>query len=254
MNGWILLHKKLWQSENFRCKNKDKMFLVWIWLLTHANENGEVTFGRKQIADETGLKESSVWRAIRNIKGKMKVEVNIETNKQFTKIHIINWLEYQRKANKETDNNRTSSEQQPNTNKETKNKRIKEDISNKEKVTFPMENYNKVLDAYCRIKGIVLQKDEYKIPLKEIKLIFQNGRSVDEIITAMEEAQKRDWPEWTFAAIRRRIAELLKSDGEKKGFCTLLGGEIIETEEDLNRLYKEGKITFNQGEQKWQMI
>lgn len=124
MNGWILVHKKIWESENFRgLRNKPNVILVWIWLLTYADDRGKVTFGRKQISKDTGIGESSVYRAIQHIATKMSDEVNIKANNTFSEILILNYAKYQRKPNNKVNNNRTTSEQQPNTNKEIKNKR-----------------------------------------------------------------------------------------------------------------------------------
>ena len=114
MNGWILLHKKIWLSPNFQCKNKSKMFLVWIWLLTYCDENGKVTAGRDQIAREIGISSSSVQRAISNLKSKMTAEAIIKPNSVFTEFHILNWDKYQRNRT----GKRTASEQQANTYKE----------------------------------------------------------------------------------------------------------------------------------------
>lgn len=126
MNGWVLLHKKIWASKNFRFKNKSKMILVWIWLLTHCDENGDVTAGRNQIATDVGISSSSVQRVIDNMRSlsvsEAIIKANNKANKPYTDFHICNWSKYQRKADKQPTANRLATDHQPITNKEVKNK------------------------------------------------------------------------------------------------------------------------------------
>jgi len=142
MNGWILLHKKIWQSENFKFhKNKTNILLIWIWLLTHCDENGVVTAGRYQIAEDTGIHPSSVKRALEQIRFQMSDEVTSEVTNQYTKICILNWQQYQRKAN----SNRLTSDSQVTTNKE-------ERIKNKEEYSTILEVEDKLQDLQEKFK------------------------------------------------------------------------------------------------------
>jgi hypothetical protein len=113
-------------------KNKSERLTVWIWLLTHCDKDGVVTFGRKQIAKDTGLSEQQVYRILKVFRQKPNNQVMYEANSVYTTITILKWGEYQRKVNNQVNNQvnnkRTISEQQANTNKEVKNKRIKEDV------------------------------------------------------------------------------------------------------------------------------
>lgn len=118
MNGWIKLHRKIWNSPNFRYrKNLPNLFIVWIWLLTHANEDGVVTFGRNQISQDTGIHPSSVERVVAHFRSKMSHEVKYEANKLYSTITILNWSKYQSQPNNEAKYKRSISEVQPNTNK-----------------------------------------------------------------------------------------------------------------------------------------
>ena len=147
MSGWMKLYRKIWDSPNFRnSKNKSNMILIWIWLLTHS-KNGVVTFGRNQIANDTGLSSSSVWRGIQGVLAKMPDEVNYEANKVFSTITILKWGEYQDNPNKKASNKRATSEQQANTNKN-KEERIRKKINKKEN-DYLEEGTNPLYREWC---------------------------------------------------------------------------------------------------------
>lgn len=153
MNGWILLHKKIWDNPRFY-KNPNAL-AVWVWLLTHCNQNGVVTCGRRQIASECGVGESNVYRILKSFETSYfenEPLVNSQTNNRFSVITILKWKELQRRANSEMNNDVTTIEQQSN-NKVTliknKEERIKKTITN---VIEPQAQYgnvdvNKVMDS-----------------------------------------------------------------------------------------------------------
>jgi len=176
MNGWILLHKKIWESENFKYqKNKDKMFLVWIWLLTHADENGKVTSGRHQISRDTGIHESSVKRALANIKSNMyqqpTKQIDYKATSEMTTISILNWHKYQRKPTKQATSEIKQSDQQATTYKEIKNKEVKEldtQQLNKLQIQFPDKQ---VLEEYEKCKDYIASTGK---TYKDYEAMFRN--------------------------------------------------------------------------------
>ncbi len=118
MNGWILLHKKIWDSPNFKYqRNRSNIFVVWFWLLCHCSDKGVVTCGRDQIAKATGIHPSSVKRVLEYIRDHMP-EVTYKATKVYTEITICNWEKYQRKATNEVTHKRPISDLQVTTNKE----------------------------------------------------------------------------------------------------------------------------------------
>lgn len=141
MDGWIILHKKIWQSGNWKlAKNKSNIILVWLWLLTHTDKNGEVTCGRYQIAEETGIHPSSVKRALEHIRNEMTSEVTYHPTSTHTKFCILNWQKYQNPSNKEVTINRPSSDQQVTTNKQ-------ETINNKQYIYTNLKITNEELES-----------------------------------------------------------------------------------------------------------
>jgi hypothetical protein len=155
MNGWILLHKKIWDNPRFY-KNPHAL-TVWVWLLTHCNQNGVVTCGRKQIAGECGVGESNVYRILKSFEVSYfenEPLVNSQTNNRFSVITILKYKELQRKANNEMNNNVTTIEQQSNNNitliknKEERIKNSKETLEAKEVYEHYIKVSNKNPNTY----------------------------------------------------------------------------------------------------------
>lgn len=166
VNGWILLHKKIWDNPRFY-KNPHAL-TVWVWLLTHCNQNGVVTCGRKQIAGECGVGESNVYRILKSFESSYfenEPLVNSQTNNRFSVITILKYKELQRKANNEMNNNVTTIEQQSNNNItliKNKEERIKNSITNviEPKAQYGNADVNTVMDSlygYLQVKPVKVQ-------------------------------------------------------------------------------------------------
>lgn len=108
-----------------------------------------ITCGRQQIAEDCGVDESSVYRLLKSF-SQFYLEnepiLNIKPNNRFSVVRILKWAELQRKVNSTLNNDRTTSEQRVNTNKE-------ERIKNKEKKENP-----KVLKALDKLKSELANK------------------------------------------------------------------------------------------------
>lgn len=123
MNGWFLLHKKIW--ENPRFYRKSSALTVWIWLLSHTNNNGIVTCGRKQISQDTGVEENTVRFLIYSFSQDYQSDaplLTIKPTNKFSIITILNWNKYQHLLNSTLNNNSTTTKQQLTTNKQYNNK------------------------------------------------------------------------------------------------------------------------------------
>ena len=144
MNGWILLHKKIWDNKLFN--GNYRAIAVWVWLLTHCNEKGEVTCGRNQISGDTGVKAGTVRYWLKKFLQEKHQLATIETTNKFSTFLILNWVEYQRKNTNASVRNIPATSRQTTTNKE---------IKNKEKEITHSENFLK-LQTY-------LEKDEKQI-------------------------------------------------------------------------------------------
>lgn len=75
------------------------------------------------------------------------------------------------------------------------------------KPTYPREHYIQVCKSYQTIKDVKPQGNEWLPIQKEIKLMFDNGRSPAEIIEAMEVVNEL-YPDWSMSTVRMKIADV----------------------------------------------
>jgi hypothetical protein len=108
MNGWIKLHRRIW--ENPRAKDPEWV-AIWVYLLCHANhattkavfggkvievKPGELITGRKAISKETGVNEFKVFRVLKCLKSEQQIAQR--TSNASSLISIVKWAEYQETA------------------------------------------------------------------------------------------------------------------------------------------------------------
>ena len=133
--GWIKLHRKLLDNP---VTFKDPDYLaVWIFFLLEATHTemkrdfggklitlkpGQLITGRPAISRQTKVEESKVERIIKRLKTEHQIEQQTSTKGRL--ITILNWDMYQGREQdieQQMNNERTTSEQQVNTNKNVKN-------------------------------------------------------------------------------------------------------------------------------------
>lgn len=153
MGGWFKFHRE-WLEHPII--NKDADYLrVWIELHNMAAfdnsrrvdwkgkvitlKPGQLTAGRHQLAELTGVNESKVYRILDRLKSEHLIEQ--QTNFQTSLISICSWVEEQQSEQpneQRVNSDRTASEQRVNTNKEVKKSRSKD-------YSYYPENNNKSL-------------------------------------------------------------------------------------------------------------
>jgi DNA-binding phage protein len=156
--GWIKVHRKILDNPVV-FKDADH-FAVWMYLLLEATRKeypvifggekimlkpGQLTKGRSQIARETGVEQSKVYRILKSLKNEQQIEQ--QTSNKCTLITVLNWETYQgdeQQPEQQLNNNRTTTEQQLNTKQEEKKKRIKE-----EKIIYA-QSFEVFWEAYPR--------------------------------------------------------------------------------------------------------
>ncbi len=137
--GWLKLYRKLRHHP----KSKDAGFM-WIWLMilleaTHKDylidwcgevitlKPGQFVTSREALAEKTGEHQSKIYRTLRWLESEHQIEQ--QKSNRSTLITITNWSKYQsgEQQNEQPANNqRTTSEQPANTNKNRKNVRSEE--------------------------------------------------------------------------------------------------------------------------------
>lgn len=137
MEGYVKIHRQM-LSNPIVCKDTDHI-AVWIYLLlnaTHAEQDvffngrrvrlrpGQLITGRKSISSELMITESKVQRILKRFEIEQQIEQQTCTKNRL--ISLLNWDKYQsseQRNEQQVNNERTTSEQQVNTNK---NERMKE--------------------------------------------------------------------------------------------------------------------------------
>ena len=76
------------------------------------------------------------------------------------------------------------------------------------RTSFPKENYIKITEAYKSIKGVEPQGNEWLPIQQEIRIMFENGRTVEQIIQAMHTCQEL-YEDWTMNTVRMKIADIV---------------------------------------------
>jgi hypothetical protein len=135
MDGYIKLYRKLLDNP-IVCKDVETLG-IWIYLLLNAThkkvdvlfnskkitlEPGQLITGRKAIAAKLKVDESKVERTLKMLKNEQQIEQ--QTSSKNRLITILNWELYQQneqQLEQQVNNERTTSEQQVNTNKNEKN-------------------------------------------------------------------------------------------------------------------------------------
>ena len=135
MNGWIILHKKIWDNTLF--VGNPYALSVWIWLLTHCNKEGVVTCGRNQIAKETGVKAETVRYWLTRFLQENHQLTTIKTTNKFSMFSISKWKEYQQPTTNKTTEILPATYQPPTTNKQ---------INNKQKQVLTFKEQNKLAE------------------------------------------------------------------------------------------------------------
>lgn len=133
--GWIKLHRKMLDNPVV-WKDSDHL-AVWIYLLLNATHKdmdvlfknkritlkpGQLITSRKSIAKKLDISESKVHRVLKMLEIEQQIEQ--QTSNKNRLITIVGWNEYQsceQQIEQQVNNNRTTSEQQVNTNKNIKN-------------------------------------------------------------------------------------------------------------------------------------
>ena len=123
-NGWLKDHKlwSLWSWCLIKASHKEIKILVGLQEITLLP--GQFVFGRKNASQELDISESGIYRRIEFLKNAGNLD--IKPNNKFSIISIINWDTYQAEETQieqQMNNKRTTSEQQPDTNKNVKNKK-----------------------------------------------------------------------------------------------------------------------------------
>ena len=202
MEGYVKIHRQMLKNPVV-CKDADHI-AIWIYLLlnaTHAEQDvifdakrirlqpGQLITGRKSISAELLINESKVQRVLKRFEIEQQIEQQTCTKNRL--ISLLNWGKYQsseQQIEQQVNNERTTSEQQVNTNKNERKKECKEDNkklfcspgveqvnSESEKPDTREEDFATIYAIYPRKKGRAKAYEHYLGWLKGRKI---NGRTI----------------------------------------------------------------------------
>lgn len=192
MEGWIKLYRKTLDNPII---TKDSDYLaVWIYLLlntTHKDydvlfkgkritlKRGQLITGRKSIAEKLKIDENKVQRILKTLENEHQIEQQSSNKNRL--ITIVSWDKYQQdeqQNEQQLNNNRTTIEQQVNTNKNVKN------IKNDKNVTTIsdscVDGLQEVIDFYSNNIGFL---NPYGLKILES---YVEDMSSDLVIYAMQ--------------------------------------------------------------------
>lgn len=186
MEGWIKLYRKILDNP-INCKDSD-YFSVWIYLLLNAThteydtvfkgeritlKSGQLITGRKAIAEKFKIDENKVQRILKTLEKQHQIEQ--QTSNQNRLISILNWNEYQEERHQteqQVNNERTTSEQRVNTNKNDKNIKNEEEQKNNiakiDKIfieTLGSTNLNNIRECIEYLDKLPLEVIEYALKI-----------------------------------------------------------------------------------------
>jgi len=229
VDGWISIHRKLLDSAVF---DNPELLKMWVWCLlkaTHTEhkqliglqeenlEIGQFIFGRKVAARELKMSESKVYRFLKSLETRNRIEV--KTNNKYSVVTIVNYAYYQDKEcniEQQMNNKRTTNEQQMNTNNKVSkvNNKNTDTYDDFVKALLPLlpskkvkavrdkqlpkliKKYgeDKIIDCVKEFNKDMKDKDKQYIPYEST---FWNGRYLDYISDV--EVTKKDIPKQTIS-------------------------------------------------------
>lgn len=100
-NGWIKLYRQMTDWCWYKDTNTKVVFLHLLMMASYEKHKfrgytikpGQVVTGRKKLAEDLGLSESTIRTAINHLK--LTNEITIKTTNKFSIITIENWTKYQ---------------------------------------------------------------------------------------------------------------------------------------------------------------
>lgn len=194
MEGWIKLHRKILDNP-IVCKDSD-YFSVWCYLILNATHSeydsifngeritlkkGQLLTGRKSISEKFNISESKVQRIFKTLESEHQIEQ--QTGNKNRLISILQWDLYQQseqQSEQQLNNNRTTTEQQLNTNKNIKNI---ENVNTGNKLDIYTQE--KEIFDYWNSKDGVVKSKESSFDKNKISTAIKNlGK--DEILKAID--------------------------------------------------------------------
>lgn len=226
--GWIKLYRKIMESSFYR---DSELVHLWVHLMLNAKKfpvkwdwggqeitlnPGQFITGRKKIAEQTGINENKVQRGLKKFEKCHMIEQ--QTNNRSRLITIVSWDMHQ-ESERQMNNQRTTSEQQVNTNKESKKEESKNKTYSEDSIEFRIANflYQNILKNKSDFKKPNLQKwaDDSRLMLERDK---RNIETVKKLIVWVQKDEFEMKNVQSVAKLRNRFdnLEMKMNSGNQK--------------------------------------
>lgn len=237
-NGFIVLHRKILDHPIWKHEGLFHLFVTLLLMASHKEERflwngaeqilkrGQLITGRLKLAEITNSPPSTIRDRLKILENLGIIDIKPTT--KFSLITIIKYSQYQDKPDKPTstsDIKPTSNRHQTDTYNNVNNGNNK--LVAKATVDlgkFPKADYSIITESYKKIKGVEPKGKEWLPILKEIKLMFQSGRTPTQIVKAMEVCNSL-YDDWAMSTIRMKIADVVSG---KLGVKTKQGESSLE--------------------------
>lgn len=204
-DGYIKNHRKTLDNPTV-CKDTEH-FAIWHYLLYEAKykpcasmfggrkimlKPGQLTTGRRQIAEHFNIAESKVQRVLKTFENEQMIEQ--QTSNKNRLITIVEWEQYQmieQQTEQQLNNNRTTTEQQLNTPKERKKVRKKE--CKEIYKSIPLELHSVVTDFIDMRKKIKAPATDRALEIMLKKLDGLSGGDTGTAIKILEQSIENGW-------------------------------------------------------------
>lgn len=226
MTGYIKAYRSLLENP-LVCRDTET-FAVWNYLLlsvNHAEQKvlfggksitmlpGQMITGRKKIADFWKISESKVERILNLLENEQQIEQQ-KSNKNRL-ITVLNWQKYQnseQQIEQQVNNNRTTSEQQVNTNKNIKNDNNINNYTTRTRVKKKYGEFQNVFLTDAEIEKLKKQLPNFDKNLETFsKKLEKKGYKYKSHYLAMldwfktDEPERDDKPSYDIEKIKKRV-------------------------------------------------
>lgn len=193
--GWIKLHREILKHWAYEDSDMLKLWITLLCKATHKKHKqrvgykfvdlkpGELIFGRKKLAEETGISSSKIYRIMQLLVEDKMIRYDTESYHNFSIVEILNWNKYQHNkdseqqscpteqgseegAEQQANSKRTASEQPANTNKNVKNLKNKDIYKYADEIQAV---YNHWIELLEDINAAKLTKKQQKVILTKLK-------------------------------------------------------------------------------------
>lgn len=233
--GWIKIHRKLLDSDIGSMGLETIGFAIYLILKANFKDSefngikvkrGQLLTTRSKLCQELKIADQPAKTLLSRLEA-TKFLTRKTTNKN-TIITIQNYNKYQ--ITNQQINQQTNQQKVPKTTNDQQTKKVtpiitykndKEEVykkknmglnkSNRKKLSFKKEDYNKIIDIYQKLKGITLQGNEF-LPIQQtIKTMLMSDRTPDQIISCMYflADDKFFSSIWTIKTVRLKLPEFL---------------------------------------------